>query len=115
MRIGASIFIFYLGMILTSILHVQPAGLNLRATGIILMIVGIGTLIMTCVLWGRGPKSAQAEPPPGEDTDGTTEPRPVYEDPTGPRQAEDELVPARGPVTPASSSPATKARREGTR
>lgn len=82
MRIGASIFTFYLGMILTSALHAQPAGLNLRTAGIILMIVGIGTLIVTCVLWGRGPKTAPAEPPPSDDIVETMESRPAHEGPT---------------------------------
>lgn len=81
MRIGASIFTFYLGMILTSVRHAQPAGLNLRTTGVIFMIVAIGTLIVTCGLWARGPKAAQAGPPPSDDTGDTMEARAVHEDP----------------------------------
>ena len=59
MGIGASIFLFAVGAVLTWAVNVTTSGVNLHTVGVILMTVGAIGLLFTLFVWGPwGPYGA---------------------------------------------------------
>src|SRR5438093_740835 len=52
MGIGASIFLFAIGAVLTWAVNVTTSGVDLHAIGVILMIVGAIGLLVSLFVWG---------------------------------------------------------------
>ena len=52
MGIGASIFLFAIGAVLTWAVNVTTSGVNLHTIGVILMIVGAIGLLVSLFVWG---------------------------------------------------------------
>jgi len=68
MTIGASLFLIAVGAILKYAVTADIAGIDLQATGVILMVVGVVGLVLGIYLWNSArTESARAErgaPPP---------------------------------------------------
>jgi hypothetical protein len=52
MGIGASMFLFAVGAVLTWAVNVTTSGVNIHTVGVILMIVGAIGLLFTLFVWG---------------------------------------------------------------
>jgi hypothetical protein len=75
MGIGASIFLFAVGAILTFATNFAVSGIDIDVVGIILMIAGVVGLIVTLFIWGPRRRAPIAD----YDDDVVTERR-VYRD-----------------------------------
>jgi uncharacterized protein DUF6458 len=64
MTIGASLFLIAVGAILKYAVTADVAGIDLQATGVILMVVGVLGLILGLYLWNSARTRQGTSPPP---------------------------------------------------
>ena len=61
MGIGAGIFLFALGAILTFAVEVEATGFSINTVGIILMVCGAIGLVLTLLVFGRSDRTVGTE------------------------------------------------------
>jgi hypothetical protein len=64
MTLGASLFLIAVGAILKYAVTANVSFIDLRTTGVILMVIGVLGLVLTLFLWASG-RSRDTPPEPG--------------------------------------------------